>query len=180
MGKAYNSITPALEEFIQKQHLFFVATAPESTDGLVNLSPKGQDSFRILDGNTVAYLDLTGSGIETVAHVRENRRITIMFCSFEGAPKILRLYGKGTALVRDTPEYDALKALFPSYINARAIIKIDVELIRDACGYAVPNYEYKGDRDVLDKSALKKGEEGLKLYRKEKNRTSLDGLPGLF
>ena len=179
MGKIYKTIEPRLQEWIQKQHLFFVSTAPLSSDGLVNCSPKGLDTFRILDDNTVAYLDLTGSGVETIAHLKENQRITIMFCAFEGPPNILRLYGKGEVLERGSNGYQQLAPDFEEFPGARSIIKINVTRIADSCGYAIPLYEFKEDRDILQKWTERKGPEGVLAYQKEKNSQSLDGLPGL-
>ncbi|MFT4971390.1 MAG: hypothetical protein ACI9XO_001430 [Paraglaciecola sp.] len=179
MGKIHESITPKLSEFIQKQKLFFVSTAPLSDNGLINNSPKGLDSFCILDKHTVAYIDLVGSGVETIAHLKENGRITIMFCAFEGAPKILRLYGKGEVLERDTASFEAMQHHFPDYINARSIIKIKVQRIQDACGYAVPILEFKQERDVLDKWAANKGTDGIKTYIRKRNSVSLDGMKGV-
>lgn len=179
MGKIFQKINDNLTTWIEKQKLFFVSTAPLSKEGLVNCSPKGLDSFRILDEHTVAYMDLIGSGVETIAHLQENQRITIMFCAFEGAPKILRLYGKGEVCPKDSDGFNALKSLFPEYINTRSIIKIKVERIADSCGYAVPRYEFKEDRDTLLLSAERKGKEKLAAYVKEKNAESLDGLKGL-
>ncbi len=179
MGKTYEKITTNLKEFIEKQKMFFVATAPLSADDLVNVSPKGWDSLRILDDHTVAYIDLTGSGIETVAHLKENQRITILFCAFEGPPKIVRLQGKGEVFEKDTSGYNEMESLFPNYLGARAIIKIKLERISDSCGYTIPFYDYKGERDTMVKWVDNKGPEGLVAYRKEKNSESLDGLPGM-
>jgi hypothetical protein len=179
MGKTYDAIESDMAAFLGAQHVFFVATAPMASDGHVNLSPKGGDTFRVLDPRTVAYLDLTGSGIETIAHVRENGRIVLMFCAFAGPPKIVRLHGRGAVVEPYDPEYAGLVALFPPNLGARAVIRVSVERISDSCGYAVPLYAYEGDRDVLDKWADRKGEEGLAQYRAAKNATSLDGLKGL-
>ncbi|HTF34705.1 MAG TPA: pyridoxamine 5'-phosphate oxidase family protein [Myxococcota bacterium] len=179
MGKTYPEIDQRIAEFLRKQHVFFVATAPLSAEGRVNLSPKGLQSFAVLDPRTVAYLDLTGSGIETVAHLRENDRITLMFCAFEGPPKILRLQGRGEAIERGHSEWDALAARFPSHLGARAVIRVRVERIADSCGYAVPLMRYEGDRDQLTLWAERKGSEGLSAYRAAFNGTSIDGLPGL-
>ena len=177
MGKIYQTLEPKLQDWIKAQKMFFVSTAPLSKDGLVNCSPKGLDTFRILDENTVAYLDLTGSGVETIAHLKENQRITIMFCAFDGPPKIVRLYGKGIVYQNGSTEFEKLSTQFDSYIGARSIIKIEVTRIADSCGYAVPKYEYVEDRDVLQKWCENKGEAVIKEYQKEKNRESLDGLP---
>lgn len=179
MGKLYDHITETLKEWIEKQKIFFVSTAPLSSDGHINCSPKGLDSFRVLDDNTVAYQDLTGSGVETIAHLKENGRIVIMFCAFDGPPKIVRIYGEGTVIEREHPEFQALHQLFPERLGVRAYIKIRATRISDSCGYAVPLYEFEEDRDVLDKYAANKGEDGLEEYRKNKNAESIDGLKGL-
>ncbi|MGE9292040.1 MAG: pyridoxamine 5'-phosphate oxidase family protein [Puniceicoccales bacterium] len=178
MGKVFDAIDAKLAEWIGQQHIFFVATAPLSGDGLVNVSPKGYDSFRILDEHTVAYLDLTGSGVETISHLKENGRITIMFCAFEGGPKILRLQGKGEALELGSPGYEALIGNFEELSGARAIIKVNVTRIADSCGFAVPFMDYQGERDTLLKYADKEGPEGMVAYRQKINAVSLDGLPG--
>jgi len=179
MGKVYEKLEKATKEFIGKQKLFFVGTAPLNKDGLINLSPKGFDSFRILDDHTVAYIDLTGSGVETIAHLKENQRITFLFCAFEGPPKLVRLYGEGQVYERDCAAFNALKTLFPDYMSARAIIKVNLTRIADSCGYTVPLYEFKTDRDTMKKWVTHKGAEGLVNYRIEKNKKSIDGLPGL-
>jgi hypothetical protein len=179
MGKIYEAIDDTLGAFIARQHVFFVATAPLAGDGLVNLSPKGGDTFRVLGPQLVAYQDLTGSGVETIAHVRENGRIVIMFCAFEGAPKILRLHGMGEVIEDGHPEHEALAARFPPNAGARAILRIQVRRIADACGYAVPRLEFRGDRDQLEAWTDRKGAEGLRTYQREKNARSLDGLPGI-
>lgn len=165
--------------WIEKQKMFFVGTAPLSSDGHVNLSPKGGDSFRILGPLEVAYLDYTGSGAETIAHLRENGRMVIMFCAFEGAPQIFRLHGTGTAHLKGSDEYERLATHFPQNAGARAIIHLDVKRVADSCGYSVPLYEYQGDREVLDKWASKKGEDGIVAYQQEKNLQSIDGLPSI-
>jgi hypothetical protein len=179
MAKVFEEIDDKLRSFIEGQQMFFVATAPLAGDGLVNLSPKGLDGFRILDPHTVAYLDLTGSGVETVAHIRENERITFLFCAFEGPPRTLRLYGRGQALLLDTPEFDALRPTFPELPGARAIVKVDVTRIADSCGWGVPLYDYRGQRDQLFRWAEQSGPEKLHEIRLEANAHSLDGLPGL-
>lgn len=177
MAKVFPEITERLRSFIEAQHMFFVASAPLTADGHVNLSPKGMDCLRILGPLQVAYLDLTGSGNETSAHLQENGRITLMFCAFEGPPNILRLYGKGRTVVIGTPEWDQLLPLFPSYPGMRQIIVVDVERVQTSCGFAVPLYEFKGQRETLKKWAIAKGDDGLVEYWKEKNMTSIDGLP---
>ena len=179
MGSHYDEISPDLADWLRQQHMFFVATAPLAADGLVNCSPKGMDTFRIFGPREVAYLDLTGSGVETIAHLRENGRIVLMFCAFNGPPKVVRLHGTGQAILPDSPEFAALKPQFPDYPGTRAIIRIRLDRIGDSCGYAVPNMEYTGERDALVRWAISKGDEGLQEYRSEKNARSLEGLPGL-
>ena len=179
MGKLYDGITPELADWLAKQRLFFVATAPLGAEGLVNCSPKGMDSFRVLGPREVAYLDLTGSGVETIAHLRENGRIVLMFCALEGAPLIVRFHGTGEALLAGSAEYAKLKAGFPDYPGARAIVRVRVARISDSCGFGVPRYGYVGERDTLARWAESKGADGLRQYRRERNAKSLDGLPGL-
>src|SRR5262245_10224507 len=177
MGKLHDSIKLAHREFIEKQHIFFVSTAPLSADGRVNLSPKGLDSFRVLSESRVAYMDLISSGNETSAHTLENGRITIMFCSFEGSPNILRLYGKGFAVLRGTPEWEEYSPHFTIYPSTRQIIVAEIDLVQTSCGFGVPLYDFVGDRDIHFEWAEKKGPDGLQEYVKEKNLVSLDGLP---
>jgi hypothetical protein len=179
MGKEYSALDGSLREYIQQQHLFFVGTAPSGSEGHLNVSPKGLDTFRILDPATVAYLDLTGSGVETIAHLRENGRVTILFCALEGSPKILRLYGRGEVIDAEHAEFGTLRPLFPSLDGVRSVIRVRLERIADSCGYGVPRYRYEGERDQLLAWASRKGPEGLRDYRAERNRTSIDGLPGL-
>lgn len=179
MGKTYDRIDDDLRRFIGAQQMFFVATAPLAADGLINVSPKGLDTFRILDDHTVAYLDLTGSGIETLAHVRENGRIVIMFCAFAGRAMILRLNGRGTAYQEGTPEFEELRPLFPSLEGDRAIIRVEVDRIADSCGWGVPLFEYQGQRDTLLRYYDHKGPDVVRSMRRKGNGTSLDGLPGL-
>ena len=179
MGKIYEKIDDDMAEWIAQQRLFFVATAPLSREGHVNCSPKGGDSFRIIDPVTVAYQDLTGSGAETIAHLRENGRIVIMFCAFEGPPKIVRLQGKGEAIIPAHPDFQLLNSLFPGNFGTRAIIRVTINRLSDSCGYAVPFFAYQGDRDTLDEWAQAKGPVKLKEYRTEKNAQSIDGLPAL-
>jgi len=178
MGRTYDALDDGLTAFLRAQRMFFVATAP-SSGGHVNVSPKGLDTFAIIDPQTVAYLDLTGSGIETVAHLRENGRITILFCAFEGPPRLVRLYGTGTVMPIGTPEFEARAARFPSYPNARTVITVVLEGIADSCGYGVPRYRYEGERSQLLDWAERKGPEGLHAYRAANNVASIDGLPGL-
>lgn len=177
MGKFHPSIQPAHREFIQNQHLFFVSTAPLSAEGRINLSPKGLDSFRVLSDTKVGYMDLISSGNETSAHTLENGRITIMFCAFSGAPNILRLYGKGSAVLPGTPEWDLYGPHFTIYPSTRQLIIADIDLVQTSCGFGVPLFDYAGERDVHFAWAEKKGEEGLREYVQEKNLMSLDGLP---
>jgi hypothetical protein len=177
MAKFYESLNEDLTHFIEKQHIFFVASAPLSAEGHVNLSPKGHDCLRILSPNRAAYLDLTGSGNETSAHVRENGRLTFMFCAFDGPPRILRLFGKGHAVLPQDAEWDELSPLFPSILGTRQIMVIDIQVVQTSCGYAVPLYEYVAERDTLIRWAEVKGDEGLEAYWREKNVCSLDGLP---
>ena len=180
MGKTYDKLDEKLIRFIEAQKLFFVATAPLSGDGHVNVSPKGYDAFKVIDDSTVAYLDLGGSGIETQAHVQENGRITIMFCAFEGPANILRLYGTGEAIDFDHPDYNSLLALFPGFDRARAVIRIKVHRISDSCGWGVPFYEFKGERDQLQRWVGNiASEEEWNQRRYDRNAESIDGLPGL-
>lgn len=177
MGKTYENITPKLKTWIEAQKMFFVATAPLAGDGHINCSPKGMDSFRVLGPNRVGYLDLTGSGAETIAHLRENGRIVVMFCAFEGAPNIVRLYGTGHVFEVGSAAFSTYQEHFPAYDGARAIIIVEVSRVTDSCGFGVPFYAYQGDRDTLVRWADKKGSEGLADYRVEKNTLSIDGLP---
>jgi hypothetical protein len=178
MGKAFDHLHDDLAALITKQPVFFVATAP-SEGGHVNVSPKGLDSFRVLGPKTVAYLDLTGSGVETIAHLRQNGRITLMFCTFTGPPSIVRLYGRGEAFAPGEAEFDALAPRFVLRRGARAIVRVALERVSTSCGYAVPLMDFVGERDVLDTWTAKKDDEALDRYRAEKNAVSIDGLPGL-
>jgi hypothetical protein len=179
MGDTYAGVDGGLAAFLMAQHVFFVATAPLAADGHVNLSPKGLDTFRIVDRQTVAYLDLTGSGIETVAHLRENGRIVFCFCAFEGPPRIVRLHGQGEVLEPAAPDFAKLRPLFPPHDGVRAIIRVTLRRIADSCGYAVPLMHFEGDRRQLPAWTAKKGPEGIAGYQATRNRRSLDGLPGL-
>ncbi|MCW9013474.1 MAG: pyridoxamine 5'-phosphate oxidase family protein [Gammaproteobacteria bacterium] len=176
MMKVHDSISPDMVHWMHKQAMFFVASAPLSAEGHVNLSPRGYDCFRVLSPNAVAWLDLTGSGNETAAHLQENGRITLMFCAFEGEPQILRLYGKGETLLPESPEWQQLIDQFPPLPGPRQIIRVNVERVQTSCGYSVPFMEYRADRDRLLDLSIKKGEAGLKEYRKQKNSRSIDGL----
>ena len=179
MSTPLDNITPELETWLASQHMFFVATAPVSPDAHINCSPKGLDAFRVLGPHTVAFLDVTGSGAETIAHVRENGRILFMFCAFTGAPRIIRLHGHGQVLTPDAPEWPALYAQFPPHPSARAIIRVDVTRVSESCGWGVPLFEFKEARSSLTRWAETKGPEGLKAYQSRKNRRSIDGLPAL-
>ncbi len=179
MAKTYPEIDSHLEAFIKQQPIFFVATAPLDPDGHVNASPKGLDTLPILGPKTVAYLDIFGSGVETIAHLRENQRIVLMFCAFQGAPKVLRLHGHGRVVEPHEPEFPALQAHFPVYEGTRAIIVVELTRISDSCGYGVPRLQYESERPDLPAWCRKRGTEGLRIYRKEKNRQSIDGLPGV-
>jgi hypothetical protein len=177
MGKFSDSIQDSHKAFIEKQKMFFTATAPVSSGGHINLSPKGLDSFRVLSPTRVAYMDIIGSGNETSAHILENGRITFMFCAFDGPPNILRLYGKGYTVLPGHPEWAELSALFELQIATRQIIVAEIHKVQTSCGYNVPLYDYTGERDHADKWAAKKGIDGLTAYKVEKNLVSLDGLP---
>lgn len=186
MGKTYERIDGRLRTFIEAQPLFFTASAPLSADGTVNLSPKGlRGSFVILDELTVAYLDFAGSNAETIAHLRENGRITLMWCAFQGPPTIVRVHGTGEAVFRDDPRFAGLLARFPGIDPARhglrAVIVVRAERIRDSCGYAVPFMAYEEDRDLHGRRFAREDDDSLSAYfgSKEHIATSLDGLPGL-
>jgi hypothetical protein len=180
MGRLHDTIDERLSAFIAGQPVFFVATAPLADDGHVNLSPKGYaDTFSVLDEHSVAYLDLTGSGVETIAHLRENGRITVLFCAFEGAPRILRLYGRGRVVEPGDEGFRDLRARFGERDGVRAVIVVDVTRIADSCGYAVPRMRLEQERDVLAAWHDRKGADGLVEYRRENNAESIDALPGL-
>jgi hypothetical protein len=179
VAKVFEALDTRLRSFIAAQHVFFVATAPLSADGTVNLSPKGLDSFCVLGPREVAYLDLVGSGAETLAHLRENGRITLMFCAFEGPPKILRLQGRGRVVEPADAEWSELVARFPEYAGTRSIIRVELTRIADSCGYGVPLLQFEGERSQMVAWAEKKGAEGLQSYQLENNQVSLDGLPAL-
>ncbi|MFF4033561.1 pyridoxamine 5'-phosphate oxidase family protein [Streptomyces sviceus] len=186
MGKTYERIDGRLRSFIEAQPLFFTATAPLSGDGTVNLSPKGlRGCFAVLDERTVAYLDFAGSTAETVAHLRENGRITLMWCAFQGPPNIVRVHGRGEPVFRDDPRFGELLSHFPDIDptahGLRAIVVVTAELVRDSCGYAVPYMAYEGDRELHGKRFSREDDASLSAYfaKKEHIATSLDGLPGL-
>lgn len=176
MGKFFDSILPKHMSFIECQNMFFVATAPLNENGLINISPKGLDSFKVLNANKVAYMDLISSGNETSAHTLENGRITFMFCSFDKVPNILRLYGKAKVILPNESEWPELSAHFKLYNSTRQIVVADITKVQTSCGYGVPEYEFKKQREIHFDWANKKGEEGLRDYVIEHNLTSLDGL----
>lgn len=178
MAKTFTSVTPATREWIARQPMFFVATAPLSAEGHVNCSPKGMDSFRVIDEHTVGYLDLTGSGIETTAHLQENGRIVIMFCAFEGAPRIVRLHGRGEVVYPESPDHAILALLFPALAGARSIIRVRVTRVSDSCGYGVPLMTYVEDRRTLLNWAEKKSPDEIDAFRRKHNVASIDGGPG--
>lgn len=178
MSKLYKTITTKYQDFISQQKIFFVATA--TADSRINLSPKGMDSLRVVNPNRVVWLNVTGSGNETAAHVQENPRMTLMFTAFEDNPVILRLYGHAKAIHDDDPDWQLLYPLFPPIPGARQIFDLNVELVQTSCGMAVPLYDYVGEREQLNAWASKRGKDGLKEYWKEKNSVSLDGKPTHF
>jgi hypothetical protein len=175
MAKFYSELNDTLREFIGRQQMFFHATAPNR--GRINLSPKGLDTFRILGDKRVAYLDLTGSECETAAHLAENGRLTIMFCSFAEKPLILRLYGRGSVVRARDAEWSDLRPHFADVPGERQIIVLDVESLMTTCGFAMPMYEFQGQRETLNEFVCKMGDERMDAYRHEKNQTSIDGLP---
>ena len=179
MAERFPELSPDLSQWWREQPVFFVATAPAGDDGHVNLSPKGYDTLRVLGPRRVAYLDLTGSGVETIAHLRENGRITLMTCAFVGNPRISRIYGRGTVHEVGTPGFDALATDFPALPGRRSIIDVDVERVTTSCGYAVPLMDLVADRNRLQAWAEKKGDDGIAAYWVSKNHESIDGLPGL-
>lgn len=180
MGTVSSRIEARVKAWIEAQHMFFVATAPRE-GGHVNCSPKGLDSFRVLSETEVAYLDFVGSGVETIAHVRENGRLCVMFCAFDGPPKILRLQGRGRAVEPGDAAYAALLARFEPLPHAalRAILVMDVERVAESCGFGVPLYQFEGEREQMGAWCDRKGQKGVEDYQREKNVRSLDGLPAL-
>lgn len=175
MAKFYTELDETLRQFITAQHIFFNASAP--SHGRINISPKGLDTFRILSDKCVAYLDLTGSENETAAHIAENGRVTLMFCSFDAKPLILRLYGRGQVVRPRDAQWTELHSHFPTLPGERQIIVLDIESIMATCGFAVPFYEYKGERTLLQEFACKMGDERMDEYRHQRNQRSIDGLP---
>ncbi len=179
MSKQLECINDETAVWLGRQHVFFVATAPLSAGGHVNCSPKGGDCFRVLNPMQVAYLDFTGSGVETAAHLRENGRIVLMFCAFEGKPNVVRLHGQGEVLMPSSPEFEALASGFPPNPGARALVRVSVSRVSTSCGFAVPFLEFGSDRDTLDRWAAANGPEALAEYRQSKNARSIDGLPAI-
>lgn len=173
MAQRFDRLSERLTRFIREQKIYFVATAP--ADGRVNVSPKGMDSLRVLDNSTVAWLNVTGSGNETAAHVQESGRMTLMFCAFEGNPLILRLYGTARVYHQHDPEWAQWSAQFEPIPGVRQVFVLDIDLVQTSCGMAVPLYEYQGDRELLRDWAVKKGEDGIRAYWQEKNRMTIDG-----
>jgi hypothetical protein len=172
-------ITPETSLWIREQQVFFVATAPRSSDGHINVSPKGGDAFRVLGALEAVYQDFTGSGAETAAHIRENGRIVIMFCAFQGPPRIVRLHGHGTLVAPEHPRYPEFLDLFPPNPGTRAFVHIRIDRVSYSCGYSFPLYEFQAQRETLNRWAAAKTPEGLKAFRAAKNRQSIDGLPAL-
>ncbi|MEX8503797.1 MAG: pyridoxamine 5'-phosphate oxidase family protein [Leptothrix ochracea] len=175
MGKQYEALSERWIEFIAEQKIFFVGTA--TTDSRVNVSPKGMDSFRVLNNNRVIWLNVTGSGNESSAHVQRDPRMTIMFCSFEGPPLILRLYGAARVIHKNDHDWEELFAHFNPLPGARQIFDLSINLVQTSCGMATPYYAYTGDRDLLSDWARRKGDDGLKQYWEEKNQSSIDNIP---
>jgi hypothetical protein len=185
MTKTYDGVEAAMAAWIEAQPVFFVATAPLSGDGLVNLSPKGTTgTFRVVDAHTFGYLDMTGSGVETIAHLRENGRICVMFCAFDGRPNIVRLHGTGRVVLADDPGFDAALAGFGEAARSRrryvrGVVVVDVRRVSDSCGYAVPRMDLVEERETLDAVWQSRDDERIARYHLDRNATSLDGLPGL-
>ena len=178
MGKVLERIDDRLRAFIEAQPVFFVGTAPSGADGHVNVSPKGlADTFAVVDDSTVAYLDLTASGAETIAHLRQNGRIVVMFCSFERSPNVVRLHGRGRVVSLYDPSYAEWASRFPSNPAARAVIVVEVTRVSTSCGYALPIMEQVEERDVLTDNMRRRGPEGIRRYRRTKNTVSIDGIP---
>ena len=177
MGKSFSEISDELRAFVESQPMFFVGTAPLARSGHVNLSPKGLDTFRVLSPTRVAYLDLTGSGNETAAHLVENGRITFMFCAFDGPPRIVRLYGTGAVVLPDDARFTELRAGFPEYPGVRQVVVAELTRVQTSCGFGVPLVAEGKQRPTLLRWAEAKGEDGLERYRREKNARSIDGLP---
>jgi hypothetical protein len=179
MAKVFDEISEELAGWLRAQPVFFVATAPLASDGHLNLSPRGLDCLSVLGPRRVAWVDLVGSGVETIAHLRENGRVVLMWCAFNGPPKIVRLHGRGTVRVAGDPLYDEVLAQHPPFLSVRAVIEVEVDRISDSCGFGVPVMDLVGERDQLHRWAVAKGPEGVATYIAERNAVSLDGLPGM-
>jgi hypothetical protein len=179
MGKAFAELDETNVKWIKKQRMFFVATAPTAVDGLLNLSPKGLDAFAVIDPTTAAYLDIVGSGVETIAHVKQNGRLIFMFCAFEGPPRILRLWGKGEVIERADARWPEMRERFPEMPGERSIIVLHIARVQDSCGYGVPRYAFEEDRTTLTDWAVKKGPDAVDEYIAKNNEKSIDSLPGL-
>jgi hypothetical protein len=179
VGKLFDGIDEALAAWIRNQPMWFVATAPLAADGRVNVSPRGHDSLSILGPHRIAWVDYTGSGVETIAHLRENGRICVMFCSFDRRPRVVRLHGAGRVALPGTADYDDVVARHPAHPSTRAVVVVDVTRVSDSCGYGVPVMQVVGERDLLRLGAEKRGPDGMAAYRAERNATSIEGLPGL-
>jgi len=175
MGQQFESLSEAHIQFIANQKLFFVGTA--TADSKVNVSPKGMDSFRVINNNRIIWLNVTGSGNETAAHIQLNPRMTIMFTAFEGKPLTLRLYGNATAIHPSDEKWSELYALFESKVGARQVFDLNIDLVQSSCGMSIPLFNYVGERDQLTNWSLKKGEDGIKQYWESKNQFSIDGIP---
>ena len=175
MAEQFDALSPELIEWIERQHVFFVATA--ARDGRVNVSPKGQDSLRVVNGREIVWLNLTGSGNETAAHLRDTNRMTVMWCAFEGLPRILRVYGSADVVHPRDPAWEACTRLVPLPVGARQYFRMQLDLVQTSCGYAVPLMDFTEDRQVWTQWAEKRGPEGIRDYWQEKNRQSIDGLP---
>ena len=175
MGRIIEQLTPELIQFIERQKVYFVATAPPS--GAINLSPKGVDTLRVIDPRRVVWLNLTGSGNETAGHLRVDPRITVMFCAFDGDPLILRLYGRAEAIHPNDPRWEGLLRRFPELPGARQVIDVTIDRVHTSCGFGVPLMDYRGEREQLVRWAEKKGPDGIERYWREKNRLTIDGEP---
>ena len=183
MGQTFEKIPDEFVDWIEGQPVFFVATAPADPGTHVNVSPRGLDTFRVIDANRVAWLDLTGSGVETIAHLKAGGeaggRITLMFCAFDGPPRVVRLYGRGTVHEPGDDAHDGLRRRLPDLPGSRAVVDVAVDRVSSSCGFGVPLMELVGPREELVSSARRKGPEKMAAYRARKNAASIDGLPGL-
>jgi hypothetical protein len=179
VGKVYDGIDDTLAGWIAAQPMFFVATAPLAADGRVNVSPRGHDTFSVLGPHRVGWVDYTGSGVETIAHLRENGRICVMFCSFDSRPRVVRLHGTGRVAMPGEPDFADVVRRHPEHPSTRAVVVVDVTRVSDSCGFGVPVMEVVGERDLLRLGAQRRGPEGLAAYRAERNAVSIDGLPGM-